>query len=361
MKKVEKRDWVALLVYLKGFAWANRGIISRLTLSELLETVAKHYDFGEQQELQAEVKNMKNVEDLNDDALGNEWDELVLDDLDPEDKAEFGQVHEAVLLKRAQDTNCQWQIVQKALQKGTKRGRPKAKAKAKFSTKWIRNCKRASPWKNETSSKRQCLKADDMKNNGAVPSQGAVPGESLVLSNGAVPGESAVLSNGAVPGESAVLSNGAVPGESAVPGIAVPRESLDLSDPSGDVAAEVTSESGEPGASRSRITNHVSARVFYTPAFLQKLAPPYCTFILDQRAHRFTFKFKKEGNIWKDRYKFPLQMSKAFKNHALEGCPERSPHGSLGQVEPCQGASWMDHLRSIHHLSKPHSAFPKTS
>ena len=83
-----------------------------------------------------------------------------------------------------------------------------------------------------------------MKNNGAVPRQGAVPGESLVLSNGAVPSESAVLSNGAVPGESAVLSNGAVPGESAVPSIAVPSESLDLSDPSGDVAAEVASESG---------------------------------------------------------------------------------------------------------------------
>ena len=308
MKKVEKRDWVALLVYLKGFSWANRGIISRLTLSELLETVAKHYDFGEeqQQELQAEVKNMKNVENLNDDALGNEWDELVLDDLDPEDKAEFGQVHEALLLKRAQDTNCQWQIVQKALQKGTKRGRPKAKANAKFSTKWIRNCKRASPWKNETPSKRPCLKGDDMKNNGAVPSQGAVPSESLVVSNGAVPGESAVLS-GAVPGESAVLS-GAVPGESAVPSIAVPSET------SGDFAAEVASESGEPEASRSRTTKHVSPKEYYTPAFLQKLAPPHCTFYLDQKAHRFTFKFRKAGDVWKDHYDHPLQMSKAFKN-----------------------------------------------
>ena len=90
MKKVEKRDWVALIVYLKGFSWANRGIISRVTLSELLETVAQHFRSGEeqQQELQAEVKNMKNVENLNDDALGTEWDELVLDDLDPEDKAE---------------------------------------------------------------------------------------------------------------------------------------------------------------------------------------------------------------------------------------------------------------------------------
>ena len=89
-----------------------------------------------------------------------------------------------------------------------------------------------------------------MENNRAVPSQGAVPGESLVLSNGAVPGESAVL------------------GESAVPSIAVPSESLDLSNaaPSGDVAAEVASESGEPGASRSRITNHVSKRVSYSAA-----------------------------------------------------------------------------------------------
>ena len=134
MKKVEKRDWVALLVYLKGFSWANRGIISRLTLSELLDTVAKHYVFGEeqQQKLQAEVKNMNNVENLSDDALGNEWDELVLDDLDPEDKAEFGQVHEAVLLKRAQDTNCQWQIVQKACRKVQSVEDPKLKLKRSF-------------------------------------------------------------------------------------------------------------------------------------------------------------------------------------------------------------------------------------
>ena len=79
MKKVEKRDWVALLAYLKGISWADRGIISRLTLSELLETVAQHFRLGEeqQQELQAEVKNMQksNVENLNDVAFGNEWDE----------------------------------------------------------------------------------------------------------------------------------------------------------------------------------------------------------------------------------------------------------------------------------------------
>ena len=380
--KVEKRDWVALLVYLKGFSWANRGIISRLTLSELLETVAKHDDFGEdqQQELQAEVKNMKNVENLNDDARGNEWDELVLDDLDPEGKAEFGHVHEAVLLKRAQDTNCQWQIVQKALQEGTKRGRPKAKAKAKFSTKWIRKCKRASPWKNETSSKRQCLKGDDMKNNGAVPSQGAVPGESLVVSNGAVPGESAVISNGGVPGESAVLSgavpgegavlsgavpgesavlSGAVPGESAVPSIAVPSESLDLSDPSGDVAAEVASESGEPGASRSRTTKHVSPKGFYTPAILQKLAPPHCTFILDQKAHRFTFKFKKAGDVWKKHYDHPLQMSKAFKNKFWKDAL-KEVHTKLG-AGGTLSKSKLDGKSQIHHVSKPQGAFPKTS
>ena len=106
-------------------------------------------------------------------------------------------------------------------------------------------------------------------------------------------------------GESAVLSNGAVPGESAVPSIAVPSESLDLSNaaPSGDVAAEVASESGEPGASRSRITNHVSAREFHTPPLLQKLAPPHCAFMLDQRAHRFTFKFRKKASVWEDHFK----------------------------------------------------------
>ena len=186
---VEKRNWIALLANLRGISWEERGISSRLTLSELLNSVAQHVRLGEeqQQELQDEVKNIKksNVENLTDDALGIEWDELVLDDLDPEEKSKFAQVKEAVLLKRIQNTNCQWKIVQKASEKGTKRGRPKAKAQGnkampKFSTKWIR--KRANPWKNEESSKRQRLKGGEMENKGAAPSQGAVPGESVALS-----------------------------------------------------------------------------------------------------------------------------------------------------------------------------------
>ena len=146
-----------------------------------------------------------------------------------------------------------------------------------------RNCKRANPWKNETSSKRQCLKR----------AGGEVPGESAVLSNGAVPGESAVLSNGAVPGESAVLSQGAVPGESA---------------------AKLASESGEPGASRTRTVHHRSPKQYDTPAVLQKLAPPHCAFVLDQNLHRFYFRFRKEGNVWQDHFGHPRHMSKAFQN-----------------------------------------------
>ena len=80
-----------------------------------------------------------NVENLNDDALGNEWDELVLDDLDPEDKSEFAQVKDAVLLKRVQNTNCQWQIVQKATEKGAKRGRPKKRRAIKPRRRFQRN------------------------------------------------------------------------------------------------------------------------------------------------------------------------------------------------------------------------------
>ena len=132
-----------------------------------------------------------------------------------------------------------------------------------------RNCKRANPWKNETSSKRQCLKR----------------------AGGEVPGESAVLSNGAVPGESAVLSQGAVPGESA---------------------AKLASESGEPGASRTRATHHVSAREHYYPGILRKLAPPHCTFMLDQQRHRFYFTFKKVPDVWQDHFEHPRHMSKSF-------------------------------------------------
>lgn len=142
--------------------------------------------------------------------------------------------------------------VKKAFEKGTRRGRPEAKAKRnavpKFSIRWIR--KRAHPWHNEEPSKRQCLKGDEMENQGAVPSQGVVPHESAVLSNGVVPSESAVLN--AAPSESLEL-----PSESAVPSgtAAVP--------PSSDVAAPA-SESGAPGASGNRITKHkMSPKEFF--------------------------------------------------------------------------------------------------
>lgn len=200
--------------------------------------------------------------------------------------------------------------VKKAFEKGTRRGRPEAKAKRnavpKFSIRWIR--KRAHPWQNEEPSKRQCLKGDEMENQGAVPSQGVVPHESAVLSNGVVPSESAVLN--AAPSESLEL-----PSESAVPSgtAAVP--------PSSDVAAPA-SESGAPGASGNRITKHnMSPKEFFYSSMDAEIGSATLTFSLYQKGHRFGSTHTKTGYSLdqKDRYTYPLQMSKAFVNMPCKG------------------------------------------
>ena len=61
---------------------------------------------------------------------------------------------------------------------------------------------------------------------------------------------------------------------------------------------------GEPAAAETGRRRHValvSPREHRTPAILQRLAPPGMSFGLDQKAHRFTVKFKvkpREGHVW---------------------------------------------------------------
>ena len=87
--------------------------------------------------------------------VGNEWDELVLDDLNPEDRAEFREMKEAIETKRMELHKNEWDIIRKSLTQKRKRGRPKREndtekkfmkgnTKVKVKTKWIRKLRRNS-------------------------------------------------------------------------------------------------------------------------------------------------------------------------------------------------------------------------
>ena len=60
----------------------------------------------------------------------------------------------------------------------------------------------------------------------------------------------------------------------------------------------------------------VSGKEHQTPAIMQRLAPPFCTFALDFKAHRFSFKYRKapSPNVWTEHFKHPMSMSKTFAN-----------------------------------------------
>eukprot|EP00435_Cladocopium_sp_Y103_P050707 s448_g15.t1 len=94
-------------------------------------------------------------------------------------------------------------------------------------------------------------------------------------------------------------------------------------DPAADPAAAAEPAAGPPAepaaadaANRRRHVVHVSPREHYTPAVLQRLAPPGMTFGLDQKAHRFTVKFKvkpRDAQLWAS-YGTGGSRSKAFQS-----------------------------------------------
>ena len=91
-----------------------------------------------------------------------------------------------------------------------------------------------------------------------------------------------------------------LPEEPAAP--VVPEE------PAGPVVPASALPSGAP--------RFVSAKEHQTPAIMQRLAPPFCTFALDFKAHRFSFKYRKapSPNVWTEHFKYPMSMSKTFAN-----------------------------------------------
>ena len=145
MKKVEKSDWTTLLIALSdNIDFASRGLINRMSLSEILKAIAQKIGFN-QEEIKSSILNDA---DEFPSEVGNEWDELVLDDLDPEDRSEFREVKEAIDAKRLENFQEHWNIVRKSMTKRKKRGRPKmqteeaekktSRRKMSMNSKWLR-------------------------------------------------------------------------------------------------------------------------------------------------------------------------------------------------------------------------------
>ena len=112
------------------------------------------------------------------------------------------------------------------------------------------------------------------------------------------------------------------PAEPASASVSVPEEPAQPVLPPAVVPASLAPSEAAPSeaapseaAGPSGVPRYVSPKEFSTPPEVQNLAPPHCTFVLDKKAHRFSFRFKKapNPNVWKDVYKYPLTMSRAFK------------------------------------------------
>ena len=107
------------------------------------------------------------------------------------------------------------------------------------------------------------------------------------------------------------------PAEPASASVSVPEEPAEPVLPPAVAPASLAPSEAAPSeaAGPSGVPRYVSPKEFSTPAEVQNLAPPHCTFVLDKKAHRFSFGFKKapNPNVWKDVHRYPLTMSRAFK------------------------------------------------
>ena len=143
MKKVEKNDWSTLLVALSDISFADRGMINRMSLPEILKAIKEKIGMTEDEDTL--VPNDIDQQISGD--VGNEWDELVLDDLDPEDRSEFRELKEVIDSKRFEQFQEHYEIIKKSMTKRNRRGRPRKEKEEeqkrkqgnfRVNTKWIR-------------------------------------------------------------------------------------------------------------------------------------------------------------------------------------------------------------------------------
>ena len=126
MKKVEKSDWTTLLIALSdNMSFQNRGVVNRMSLPEILKAIKQKIGIDEENTMINEADQEISAE------VGNEWDELVLDDLDPEDRSEFRELKEAIDAKRAETFQEHRDIIRKSMTTTRRRGRPKKEGEEK--------------------------------------------------------------------------------------------------------------------------------------------------------------------------------------------------------------------------------------
>ena len=177
MKKVEKNDWSTLLVALSDISFADRGMINRMSLPEVLKAIKEKIGMTEDEDTL--VPNDIDQQISGD--VGNEWDELVLDDLDPEDRSECRELKEVIDSKRFEQFQEHYEIIKKSMTKRNRRGRPRKEKEEeqkrkqgnfRVNTKWIRRTlrtKRPIQDQEEQKAKKQKSEADQSQN--AFPSQ----------------------------------------------------------------------------------------------------------------------------------------------------------------------------------------------
>ena len=129
LKKVEKSDWTTLLIALSdNISFQTRGVVNRMSLPEIFKAIKQKLGIPEEEEstlIAHEAEKDISME------VGNEWDELVFDDLDPEDRSEFRELKEAIDAKRAETFQEHWDIIRKSMTTTRRRGRPKKEGEEK--------------------------------------------------------------------------------------------------------------------------------------------------------------------------------------------------------------------------------------
>lgn len=157
MKKVEKADWSTLLIALSdNLSYQHRGVVNRMSLEEIFSAIKEKIGVREEESL----LTAKEAEEDTSGEVGNEWDQLVLDDLDPEDRSEFREIKEAIDVKRAENFQEHWEIIRKSMTKTRKRGRPKKEWQekrkvhvngnnVKLNRKWLKRRMKRKPLEDE--------------------------------------------------------------------------------------------------------------------------------------------------------------------------------------------------------------------
>ena len=192
LKKVEKSDWTTLLIALSdNISFQTRGVVNRMSLPEIFKAIKQKLGIPEEESTLIAHEAEKDISM----EVGNEWDELVFDDLDPEDRSEFRELKEAIDAKRAETFQEHWDIIRKSMTTTRRRGRPKkegeekrkvnVKGNVKVKRKWLKRIRVKKPLEDEEEQEPKKQKTSGSSNEEHVeedfPSMSANPDQNHLL------------------------------------------------------------------------------------------------------------------------------------------------------------------------------------